>query len=237
MKRASYIACGLLSIAVSAALVVSEPAASKKDVVAHPLLFQDFPTPQIVEDMPNGESPQAGPTLLRTQLAVNRDISIFASYVRDFASLEARFNDNSEFSLVLAPSNAAISSLSSKPWEFPTPVSNDHNTPEEEKDRIARHNVMSFIAHHLNLVRSGDENDATSKDRILSTDDDEFHLLAESGDDLIVKRQSVESPDDKVFTVTIGSSDQESPIVVNVTQVKQVDNGAIWVLDGSLSRP
>jgi len=186
-----------------------------------PLLLQEemnapiLPPYYTPEDMPNGEAPQTGPTLLRTQLAVSQEISIFASYVRDFASLEARFNDNKSFSIVLAPSNDAVTSLAAKPWEFPNKVGGG----EQEQDRAARNNILSFISHHVYL---GD--DVSEK---ALNEDGECILTTESGDVLFVQRRA-----DK-FTVAL----TDRSIVANVIKARNVENGVFWVLDHSLAVP
>lgn len=167
----------------------------------------------------NEDEPQAGPPLLRTKLAVNQDAQIFASYVRDFASIETRFNDRDQYSVVMAPSDAAIEKLNAKPWEFPEHV--DPSLSPEEKDRLARKNVKSFITNHIHY---GDFDGAVS---ILGQKEpDYFDITTEAGTTI-----KVEPSDDKLKLTT------SDGIVATVYKAEKVDNGAIWILDSCLVAP
>lgn len=163
--------------------------------------------------------PQTGPPLLRTKLAVNQDAQIFASYVRDFASIETRFNDKNQYSVVMAPSDSAIERLGAKPWEFPERV--DPGLSPEEKDRLARKNIKSFITNHIHY---GDFDGAVS---ILGQKEPEyFDITTEAGTTI-----KVEPSDDKLKLTT------SDGVVATVEKAEKVDNGAIWILDNSLVSP
>lgn len=165
--------------------------------------------------VPDGEAPQGGPTLLRTKLAVNRDASIFASYVRDFTSIEDRLDSTSSVSLILAPTDDAVSALPTKPWEFPNSVPKGD---EKAADKAIRSNVKSFILSHLYL---GNIEDGAGT----------FGFESANGLRITVVRDD----NDKLTVSTRTSAGKE--IKANVVSVTEADNGKIWLLDSSLVRP
>lgn len=165
------------------------------------------------------EDPQVGPTLLRTKLAVNQDAHIFASYVRDFASMEKRFNDQDQYSVVMAPSDEAVEKLGAKPWEFPQPI--DSSKSEKERDKIAKSNVRSFLNNHLHYGDFGGQISILGQDEPKT-----FELSTEAGTNILV-----EPKDDKLKLTT------SDGIVATVYKAEKVDNGAIWILDRALVSP
>lgn len=127
-----------------------------------------------------GEGPQKGPPLLRTSLAVDRELSIFAGYVRNFASLEKWFDSKTTYTVVLAPTDRAVTSLPRKPWQFPRPITS--TTPEDQQDSIARDNIQSFVEHHLHMGP-------------LPTDSAQYMLEMQSGDVVNVNGDDVSIED------------------------------------------
>lgn len=170
-----------------------------------------------VPGIPEGPD-NRGPVLLRTQLAVTPDITIFASYIRDVQSLEQRFNDENKYSIVLAPSDRAVKSLGKKPWAFPTPV--DEKLPDERKDEIIRNNIRTFIAGHVhfgNLDAVFTEGETIVAQRI----------KMESGNTVILNK----------FGDTITVQNEQGEYLANITSATRVKNGVIFVLDKSLAFP
>lgn len=107
-------------------------------------------TDLIVENPEHGEAPKGGPTLLRTALTVHPEIYNFVSYIRDSELFAGRFNHENKYSIVFAPTDAALNNLGSKPWEFPTPV---EGSSEEEDQKVIESNIANFISSHVSFEK------------------------------------------------------------------------------------
>lgn len=163
-----------------------------------------------------GEHPQSGPTLLTSSLAVNKNISVFASYIRDDIDMATSFNSRTHQFVVFAPTNSAIELLPLKPWQFPAPVD---GSDEKEMDRITSSNLLDFIASH---VVSGEVPFESLQDRqrgvqLVSTNGKLIKLVNDNGD---------------YYVNAAGSRDW-----VKVQSVAHADNGVILVIGHSLSVP
>uniref|UniRef100_A0A060T3V0 ARAD1A12276p n=1 Tax=Blastobotrys adeninivorans TaxID=409370 RepID=A0A060T3V0_BLAAD len=171
----------------------------------------------------NSEPPAGNSRLLTTKLAVSQEVSIFSSYLREFEGIQARMDDEKQFSVILAPSDTALASLSSKPWEFPyQPV--DSST--ESQDASARMNIKNFVKHHLHYGEIGSM-------AILGVEEPEsFELSTEAGGTLLVEPNADES-----LTITAIDDRLGGPTTAKVVRALQADNGVIWVLDHSLLVP
>ncbi|QNP98156.1 YALIA101S06e00782g1_1 [Yarrowia lipolytica] len=161
--------------------------------------------------MPSGEQPKSGPTYLTTGLVQDPQISIFAGYLRDDTELIKRLNDGDSYTVVLAPSNAAVASLALKPWQFPNAIT---GKSEKDKDALANENISSFVANHV-VVDT----------QLVTTFD-------------VVKRaRTLSGLEIEIFTennkILVKSNDSTS----TVTKIIQTNNGAIWVMDESLVKP
>jgi len=163
--------------------------------------------------------PRKGQTLLRTELDISKDISIFAGYVRDYQFLQNIFDNGDSFSVVLAPSDMAVSALESKPWEFPIPVT---GKDEAKNERAIRSNILSFIYHHLHFGKIDDLRSGGKESSLILETNQKYEPVR------IEVRRTQES-----FTVTTLDN---HPIVANVIDVHEVDNGVIWILDKALVR-
>lgn len=177
-----------------------------------PEVGQDF------VDMPQDEPDNHGSVLLKTQLAVTREIAIFASYVRDVESLQERFNDEKTYSIILAPSDSAVRSLIKKPWAFPSPV--DEKLPDERKEQIIRNNVRTFIAEHIHF---GDLDTAAALGKTVFTQ----KLRMETGRVVVINK----------FDELCSVEDEEGNILATITSASRVKNGVIFVLDQALVKP
>jgi hypothetical protein len=173
---------------------------------------------QDIVDIPDDHPDDRGPVLLRTQLAVTPDVGIFATYVRDVESLEQRFNDEEKYSIVLAPSDAAVRSLAKKPWAFPTPV--DEKLPESEKEQIIRNNVRTFIAEHVHFGNL-DAVLALGNTIVSQT------LKMETGRIVVLNK----------FGELCSVEDEEGNLLATITSASRVKNGVIFVLDSTLVKP
>ncbi|ODQ65096.1 hypothetical protein NADFUDRAFT_83179 [Nadsonia fulvescens var. elongata DSM 6958] len=161
---------------------------------------------------PDGEQPQTGPTLLRSALVLNADISVFASYLRDDEQLSYRLNDDKGYTLILAPCNDALSQLSAKPWEFPVPIVD--TMTELEKDTIARKNIDSFISSHLSRTKI------------------EAGSLIDNGDQ--ISEVSVPLVNGDVVKVWSHSNivyvKDSAGTTLQVSKIQKASNGEIWIL-------
>lgn len=161
--------------------------------------------------MPSGEQPKSGPTYLTTGLVQDPQISIFAGYLRDDTELIKRLNDGDSYTVVLAPSNAAVAALALKPWQFPNAMT---GKSEKDQDALANENISSFVGNHV-VVDT----------QLVTTFD-------------VVKRaRTISGLELEIFTednkILVKSKDSTS----TVTKIIQTNNGAIWVMDESLVKP
>lgn len=88
--------------------------------------------------------------LLQSVLPQVSEVSIFSRYLRDDDALLLHLGNPEGFTLILAPSDNAITSFSTqvglKPWEFPEPVKNDATD-----DAVIGRNIDSFVKAHMSL--------------------------------------------------------------------------------------
>ncbi|KAK9238797.1 hypothetical protein V1525DRAFT_374083 [Lipomyces kononenkoae] len=84
--------------------------------------------------------------LMTDALGVDREISIFASLVRQVEGLMWRLQDRSQNTLVLAPNNEAMQKLKRKPWEGEETA--EHSDPIDE-ERRAMENIARFVLSHV----------------------------------------------------------------------------------------
>ncbi|KAK9362060.1 hypothetical protein V1504DRAFT_449414 [Lipomyces starkeyi] len=84
--------------------------------------------------------------LMTDALGIDREISIFASLVRQVEGLMWRLQDRSEDTLVLAPTNEAMRALKRKPWE--DEETTEHSDPIDE-ERRAMENIARFVLSHV----------------------------------------------------------------------------------------
>lgn len=171
--------------------------------------------------IPEGEQPQSGPTLLTSSLSIMKDISVFASYVRDNVEISSRFNNKKEQSIVFAPTDEAIESLSLKPWQFPTSVEEDSKS-EQEIDEITKSNLNDFITSHII--------DGTIPFSSLEGADKGVQFVSKNGKNI----KLVNDNGDYYVTAVTDGKDQEWVKVLSTTNA---DNGAILVIGSSLSLP
>lgn len=165
------------------------------------------------EDIDNGDGPKKGQPLLRTELAVTTDVSIFAGYARDYESVGQRFNSKREFTVVMAPKDEAVVQLGAKPWEFPTPV--DPSLTEKEKEEVARRNILWFLLSHMHYGE-------IEQGGLIGKMNNKFVIYSETGEKLTVE------PEDEKLVIT------SKGIKATVSDARPVENGVIWILDNCL---
>lgn len=163
-----------------------------------------------------GDEPKIGPSLLKTQLDVNKDITIFSAYIRDFMDFSSRFQDGDSYSVILAPSNEAITKLSAKPWEYPIPVRGD----DQEQDKCIQRNIRTFLEAHMYF--------GTISGVALCPDDaDSTCFITEGGVPIKIQQRG--------NTMVVKSLIDGTQ--AKVLSTKEVKNGVIWVIDTALLRP
>lgn len=168
------------------------------------------------EDIATDDGPKKGKALLRTELQVNPDVSIFAGYARDYESMESRFNSKRAFTVVMAPSDSAMAMLHKKPWEFPEEI--DSSIPEPEKERIMRKNILWFLLSHLHFGEIEESAIIGGKHRFSLRTETDVGLLVDANDDHLIIRT-------------------EAGDAIKVTEAIPVENGVIWILDQTLIVP
>lgn len=192
-------------------------------IMQHPL----FQEPEQQKDdtvnkiyIPNGEEPQEGPTLLTSSMSVNKEISVFAKYVRDNVEICSRFNDRKRQSIVFAPTDLGISTLPLKPWQFPTTV--DETKSEREQDEIIASNLNDFVLSHtidgelpFNVLK-----DAKKGVQFISENGGNIKLVNDNGEYYV--------------TAVKNGRDQEW---LKVERISTADNGAVLVISKPLSTP
>ncbi len=169
---------------------------------------------------PGGEDPRTGTTLLQTSLVLERGISVFSSYLRNNVQLSARCNDDSFMTTIFAPSNKALSTLSSKPWEFPQEI--DTSYPENA-DKIAQANIEDFIQNHIafsGLDLLPLKNNEVKSITIRTEDNHQIEVCLIDG---------------QLFITPTGLKKPAKPITVS--NIREAGNGIILVIDGTLSWP
>lgn len=151
--------------------------------------------------------------ILQTILPQLPSISIFSGYIRDIQEVDDKTSLINETMLVVAPSNSAITEKLGglKPWEFPQSLDD-----AEDEDEVLRSNIKNFVDGHIVL-------------------NFEHNLLLERC--LVVTRLNngkavkITQKADGRFEVT---ADER---VLQVEEVKQVDNGFVFVVNDVLVRP
>lgn len=170
--------------------------------------------------IPDGEQPQDGPTLLTSTISTHRQISLFASYVRDNIEMSNKFNSKNSLSIVFAPTDLAIQSLDLKPWQFPNPLSSE--ATEEELDTIISSNTNDFVLSHVI--------DGEVPFKALTDTKKGVQLVTENNK--IVKLVN-DNGDYYVAAVNTGFPENW----IKVESIVEVDNGVLLIIDQSLSIP
>lgn len=95
--------------------------------------------------------PMSSERIIADLLPRNNQIQIFSSLLRDVDSAWAQLSDPSQYSIILAPSNAALHALPNKPWESDS----DEQTYGEQAYegeagmQRAQGNLKSFVEMHI----------------------------------------------------------------------------------------
>lgn len=150
--------------------------------------------------------------LLQNLLPQVSSVSIFAGYLRDDQKLLSQIETTGSFTLLIAPSDDAVSSKLNglKPWEFPRKVQDD-----ETDDAVIAYNINHFLMSHIAVL----EDVKTSENEITTT------LL--TGEEVTIRKET------GTDTYKVKYKGQWIP----VTAVFLADNGTVFVIGDILSKP
>jgi uncharacterized surface protein with fasciclin (FAS1) repeats len=151
--------------------------------------------------------------ILQSILPQVKDISIFAGYIRDNEYVSKKTELTDETTIIIAPSDDAIINKlqGKKPWEFPNPIGG------ENPDENASKNINSFVFGHV--IENFEDNLQIESHSVVAK------LL--NGNTLRIKQDSSHK-----FLIQLNDNDW-----IQVKQVKQVDNGFVFVIDDCLVKP
>lgn len=149
--------------------------------------------------------------LLQSVLPQVSQVSIFSRYLRDDDALLLHLGNPEGFTLILAPSDNAITSFSTaiglKPWEFPEPIKDDATD-----DAVIGRNIDSFVKAHVSLRDPSIKADNTLSGVLLN--DMPFKIVK-----LIDETYTVEVNDKKIA----------------VSSVHLAGNGIVFVIESVLA--
>ncbi|CCH41511.1 FAS1 domain-containing protein [Wickerhamomyces ciferrii] len=184
-----------------------------------------FSIPKIMDPkkiyIPEGEGPQQGPTLLTSSLSILKDVSVFASYVRDNVDISTRFNNKHDQTIVFAPKDSGIESLGLKPWQFPNSIDEDTKS-EQEIDELTQKNINDFIKSHIV--------DGTVPFNALDDNKKGVQFVTQNGKNI----KLVNDEGDYYCTAVTDGKDQEW---IKVEKTIDADNGVILLIGTPLSIP
>lgn len=164
--------------------------------------------------------------LLQSILPQIKLISIFAGYIRDNESINAKTELSNETMVIIAPSDYAIENKLGglKPWEFPNSV--DAAKDDHEQERILKKNLDEFVNGHIIT-------NFESK-FIVGTDEDKNPhriIIVPLNNGKLVRIRQDQITDE--FKVRVDGRDDW----INVELVRQVENGFIFAINDSLVKP
>ncbi|KAK9350942.1 hypothetical protein V1505DRAFT_373570 [Lipomyces doorenjongii] len=157
-------------------------------------------------------SKSTGVQLLMTDaLGIDREISIFASLVRQIEGLMLRLQDRSKDTLVLAPTNEAMQALKRKPWEDEETI--QHSDPIDE-ERRAMENIARFVLSHI--VNDYGFDAPGEKKKCGAGVSDLWYESA--GDHMVVHAEK-----------------KSGGVKANVVKTESTGNGQVWTVDDVLA--
>lgn len=162
--------------------------------------------------------------LLQSILPQLSSISIFSSYIRQFASIDARTANPQKVMLIVAPDNDSLETKLSdlKPWEFPEQITPEQS--EQEQDKTLKNNLLHFLNGHL--INNFEENLVIDKS---STDAVTIISKLNNGKFLKIKQDQLSQK----FSIRLLDSENW----IDVETIKQVENGFVLIINDSLVKP
>ncbi|CAI4058683.1 hypothetical protein SKDZ_04G4660 [Saccharomyces kudriavzevii ZP591] len=91
------------------------------------------------------------PLSLESKLSLVKDVQIFAGYVRNDVETYEKISDPNEDLIIIAPTDRAVSGLTSKPWQFPNNIDQleREGATEKELDSAIQQNISKFVRSHI----------------------------------------------------------------------------------------
>lgn len=162
--------------------------------------------------------------LLQSILPQLSSISIFSSYIRQFASIDARTANPQEVMLIVAPDNDSLETKLSdlKPWEFPELITPEQS--EQEQDKTLKKNLLHFLNGHL--INNFEENLVIDKS---SAEAVTIISKLNNGKFLKIKQDQLSQK----FSIRLLDSEDW----IDVETIKQVENGFVLIINDSLVKP
>ncbi|CAX44552.1 conserved hypothetical protein [Candida dubliniensis CD36] len=162
--------------------------------------------------------------LLQSILPQLSSISIFSSYIRQFASIDARTANPQEVILIVAPDNDSLETKLSdlKPWEFPELITPEQS--EQEQDKTLKKNLLHFLNGHL--INNFEENLVIDKS---SAEAVTIISKLNNGKFLKIKQDQLSQK----FSIRLLDSEDW----IDVETIKQVENGFVLIINDSLVKP
>ncbi|KOH01093.1 uncharacterized protein DI49_0443 [Saccharomyces eubayanus] len=99
------------------------------------------------------------PLSLESKLSLLKEVEIFAGYVRNDVETFNKISNPNEDLIIIAPTNKAVSQLTSKPWQFPNNIDQleRKGATEKELDAAIQNNISKFVRSHI-IAYNGDKN-------------------------------------------------------------------------------
>ncbi|CAI4055877.1 hypothetical protein N7582_000453 [Saccharomyces uvarum] len=99
------------------------------------------------------------PLSLESKLSLVKEVEIFAGYVRNDVETYNKISNPNEDLIIIAPTNKAVSQLTSKPWQFPNNIDQleRKGATEKELDAAIQDNISKFVRSHV-VAYNGDKN-------------------------------------------------------------------------------
>ncbi|KAF3938510.1 hypothetical protein ABW19_dt0206525 [Dactylella cylindrospora] len=203
--------CNVKSSSLLAFLLGTSLVAGLLPVVGFGPKDQDpFQSPEL--DMGNSKSSKSepptaqsgGPPIVSDALSVQRDVSIFAEFVRGSAPILKRLEDAGLNTTVLAPLNSAVKALPRKPWEDPDADGNAVHGAFAGLDgeKRAAENLERFVKAHMIPISPFSENE-----KIETLGGREIWWSTENGvtkiypDGIVVKEVKNSVPNGQIWTL------------------------------------
>lgn len=94
---------------------------------------------------------EMAPVSLESKLTSLKETIIFFGYARNDVELAAKLSDDGQDTIIIAPTDEAISALSMKPWAFPQNIDSleSNGATEMEIDDAIQQNILKFVRSHV----------------------------------------------------------------------------------------
>ncbi|CAH2354791.1 FAS1 domain-containing protein [[Candida] railenensis] len=172
------------------------------------------------------DQPNVGGSLLQSALPLERDISIFAGYIRDQVPVAQLTGQLDNPLLIIAPTDNAISKKLNglKPWEFPKDV--------EEDEAAAEENLSNFVESHI--IKESASSSLEQWDEFFKSQENlDRNMASLNGKVVSIVREAGET-----YVLSLKADKEGISAKGNkVDKLVRVENGFILVINDSLVVP